>query len=470
MGQRVRLMRAALKRLRDVGAVRATSRLYETRPMYVEDQPKFLNAVCRLETELSATELLEQLKGIEESLGRDTEYAAEKRFGPRPIDMDILLYDSDEIADGRDSQGRALQVPHPRMCERRFVLEPLVDLAPDLVVPGTGRDVASLLGDLRGGVGPGGGGAGDAAEDGAGEDLYPVFPAGGDALWPCDRTYVMGILNVTPDSFSDGGSYDTVGKAVETALRLVRDGADIIDIGGESTRPGAEEVRIEEEIERVAPVIEALRGASDVPISVDTRKAAVAEAAVEAGATVINDVSGGEFDDRMLPLAAELGVPIVLMHMRGTPKTMQQLTRYDDVSAEVRSTLLAQAAKAQRHGVPAWDVMLDPGIGFAKEFGQNLELLGNLRAYAGRGADGAAGVDAQARHLSHVPFPLLIGASRKGFIGKLTGEDNARDRDWGSLGAACAAMAGGARVLRVHNVKATKQAAVVWDAAMRTAR
>jgi dihydropteroate synthase len=247
---------------------------------------------------------------------------------------------------------------------------------------------------------------------------------------------VMGILNITPDSFSDGGVHFDHPRALHGALQMIEDGADILDIGGESTRPGAEEVPLNLELERVVPVIEAVRMRSDIPISVDTRKARVAEAALDAGADAINDVSALRHDPEMRALAAKRGVPVILMHMRGEPATMQEHARYDDVVADVKRELAAWRDEAIAAGIDADRILVDPGIGFAKTADQNLELLAHCRELCDLG-------------------PLVIGASRKGFIGKITGRETAADRVAGSLATVAAAVRGGASIVRVHDVKET---------------
>uniref|UniRef100_A0A7S1UFZ9 Pterin-binding domain-containing protein n=1 Tax=Phaeomonas parva TaxID=124430 RepID=A0A7S1UFZ9_9STRA len=446
LGNRLAQLRAGVRALRGIEGVEVlrTSRLYESAPMYVEDQPRFLNAAVELKTALTPEALFVALKQVEEQSGRDFSAV---RNGPRPLDLDLLLYGS-EIFDSVLPDGRPLRVPHARMHERAFVLRPLIDLDPGVVPPN------SL------GLGP------ESGRNPLTGDAYPVFPAGGERLWRTDdRTHVMGILNVTPDSFSDGGSYDSgVACAVEAALKLVEDGADVVDIGGESTRPGAAEVEVNREIERTVPVIEELRLQSDVVISIDTRKAAVAEAAIAAGADIVNDVSGGAFDAAMLPTVARLEAPYILMHMRGTPDTMNAKAAYEGgVVEEVGSEMRAGVGAAEAAGVCSWDIMLDPGIGFAKkDAAQNLELLRRLRTFV------------ECEELSYdppqVPCPLLVGASRKRFIGELTGETEAAKRDWGSVGAALAASAGGAFMVRVHNVPGTKQALQVFDAVTRPGR
>ncbi len=240
----------------------------------------------------------------------------------------------------------------------------------------------------------------------------------------------MGILNVTPDSFSDGGVHFDHSKALHAALQMIEDGVAIIDVGGESTRPGSSAVTVGEEIGRVVPVIEEIRRRSGIPISIDTRKSQVARAAIAAGATMINDVSGLHFDPEMRTIP---DVPVIIMHMRGEPATMQQLTQYDDVVRDVARELRERIAQS---GIEASRVLIDPGIGFAKTAEQNLELL------------------ARCHELTEIA-PLVIGASRKAFIGKLTGRDAGPARMPGSLAAVAAAKRGGASIVRVHDVRET---------------
>jgi len=260
----------------------------------------------------------------------------------------------------------------------------------------------------------------------------------------------MGVLNVTPDSFSDGGDFYAPATALAQAQRMVEAGADIIDIGGQSTRPGAEQVSVEAELDRVLPVVEAVRSALNVPISVDTTRASVAQRAVEAGADIVNDISGGTFDPEMLPVVAQLGVPIVLMHMRGTPQTMQQLTSYQDLIGEIYEFLDKQIAIAIQAGIQRSHLMIDPGIGFAKTGEQNLEILRQLPAF---------------RLLS---VPILVGVSRKSFIGRLIDQPDPKQRVWGTAAACCAAVAGSADILRVHDVAQMHDVCRVADAIWRS--
>lgn len=254
----------------------------------------------------------------------------------------------------------------------------------------------------------------------------------------------MGVLNVTPDSFSDGGEFHSVEAAVQHGIALFDEGADIVDVGGESTRPGAEPVGAEEELRRVLPVIEALV-AEEIPVSVDTSKAAVAGAAVSAGAAVINDVYALR-GEGMLQAVAEIDTPVCIMHMLGDPLTMQSDPRYGDVVTEVLDWLLERAEVAVAAGIARERVWIDPGIGFGKTVDHNLSLLRSVAEFASSG------------------YPVVIGASRKSFIGKLADEPEAVNRLPGSLAAALYAAQKGARVLRVHDVAATVQALAVQSA------
>lgn len=265
------------------------------------------------------------------------------------------------------------------------------------------------------------------------------------------RTYVMGVLNVTPDSFSDGGRYATVARACAQALRLVKAGADILDIGGESARPGANPVGLQEELDRVMPVIIGIREQlGEIPISIDTTKSAVARAAVEAGATWVNDISGGVQDPAMLEVVAKLGVPICLMHMRGNPKTMRGLTEYQDLVTEVGDFLASQVAAAIESGIAEHHIIIDPGIGFAKTANQSIELLKKLDQLRAR-----------------FPYPLLVGVSRKSFIGHILDRPNPLDRTWGTAAACCVAIDRGADILRVHDVAEMQEVIKVADALIR---
>ena len=245
---------------------------------------------------------------------------------------------------------------------------------------------------------------------------------------------VMGVVNVTPDSFSDGGRFLAADAALEQALTLVGEGASIVDIGGESTRPGSEAVPLEEELRRVLPVVEALAGSVGVPISVDTMKAEVARRALASGATIVNDVSALRFDDGMVDLVAETGCPVCLMHMKGQPKTMQDDPRYDDVVDEVLGFLEERIAFALSRGVREEQIMVDPGLGFGKTVAHNLALLDDLDRFSSLGR------------------PVLLGASRKRFLGAILGAEPA-DRMIGTVATTVIGYLAGAHIFRVHDVK-----------------
>ena len=268
----------------------------------------------------------------------------------------------------------------------------------------------------------------------------PRLPLAGLAL---DRTRIMGILNVTPDSFSDGGLDDGPAAAVARAARLVADGAEILDVGGESTRPGALAVSEADEIARTSPVIADLGG---VPISIDTRKRRVAEAAVAAGAAIVNDVAGLTFDPGLADFVAEAGLPVCVMHSRGDPATMQDDPRYDDVLLDVYDFLEERVEMLESKGLPRDRIIVDPGIGFGKTQAHNLALLNGLALFHGLGC------------------AILLGASRKGFIGRIGAEPEPAKRASGSVAVALAGLAQGIQIIRVHDVAETRQAFALWHA------
>ncbi|MBN2312994.1 MAG: dihydropteroate synthase [Sedimentisphaerales bacterium] len=264
--------------------------------------------------------------------------------------------------------------------------------------------------------------------------------AGNDGVaWPRGRLdfsagcIVMGVLNVTPDSFSDGGEFFDFGRAVEHGLKMAADGAAIIDVGGESTRPGSESVSTEEQIRRTVPVIEALREKIDVPISIDTYNYDVAKAALKAGAGIVNDITALS-DERIGALAAENEVPVILMHMQGTPETMQIEPKYEDVVGEVLTFLLDRAKRAEKAGIPQERIFIDPGIGFGKTLEHNLMLLANIKQF----------VDTDYR--------VLVGTSRKRFIGKITGKEKPVERLFGTAATVTLCAAAGVSIVRVHDV------------------
>jgi len=273
---------------------------------------------------------------------------------------------------------------------------------------------------------------------------------GGRTLHLSQRTHVMGILNVTPDSFYDGGRYGDAESAVSRGVEMVAEGADCLDVGGESTRPGSDPVPTDVELSRVIPVLRTLRKRVDVPISIDTRKAEVAEAALNAGADWVNDVSGFRDDPRMASVVAALDVPVILMHKRGTPKDMQKDTGYDNLLGEIRSFFAESLRLARKRGIRSDRIVLDPGIGFGKSAEDNFLLLRHLPDFLDFG------------------LPLLVGVSRKSFIGKALGAPE-QDRLFGTVAAVAISAFLGAHILRVHDVKEAVHAVRIADR-IRTAK
>lgn len=263
------------------------------------------------------------------------------------------------------------------------------------------------------------------------------------------KTLLMGILNVTPDSFSDGGRYEDPGRAVERAWQMVEEGADLLDVGGMSSRPGSEEIPLEEELRRVEPVLKRLADRFPLPVSIDTYRAQVARAAMDQGACIINDISALRADSEMVPLAAKSGAGLVLMHMRGTPRTMQQNIEYADMMGEIETFLFGQSQIAQERGIKPDRIVFDPGIGFGKSVEGNLRLIREAKRFA----PGAAGV--------------LIGPSRKSFIGKVLDRPRPEERLWGTAAAVALAIEAGADIVRVHDVAPMADVCRVADAIVR---
>jgi dihydropteroate synthase/2-amino-4-hydroxy-6-hydroxymethyldihydropteridine diphosphokinase len=442
LGDRAANIHKGLEALAPFAEVEESSFLYETSPAYVTEQPAFLNAACRAKTDLQPQELLDAVKRTEEELGRVKTFP----FGPRSIDLDVLFYDNIVL----DTD--ALTIPHPRLHERDFVLAPLLDLAPNLCHPALDATVAELWQRLNA------------------TPPQRVMPVG-KRLWRWgERTFVMGILNVTPDSFSGDGLADTsdsiertieqiVEQAVYRGQRMAADGADVLDVGGYSTRPGHTPVSVDEEVRRVVPIIRALRDAVDLPLSVDTFRAEVAATALEAGADWINDIWGLRLSPEMGALARRHRTPLVLMHNRTTPTEPDRLAHlqrgyvYADVAADVCRELGEVLSLAQEAGVPRWHRIVDPGIGFGKTPAQHSALIQRLA------------------EVKQLDYPLLFGASRKGFIAKLDrGDVPAADRLPGSLAAAILAVERGADIVRVHDVRESVQALRITDAITRHQR
>lgn len=434
LGSRAANLRAALVGLLPHARVQRASPVYETEPWGYTNQPAFLNQVVEAVTPLSPAELLAHLKTLETSLGREPTF----RYGPRLIDLDVLFYDNEVI------EVENLAIPHPRLAERAFVLAPLADLAPDFVHPVLGKSVRELL----------------AAVDASGvKRVMQGMPAFGT------RTFVMGVVNVTPDSFSGDGLINalharppsSLHAALEQARGFVSAGVDILDVGGESTRPGAQIVSAQEELDRVLPVVEALRRAFDALISVDTYKAEVAEAALSAGADWINDVWGLRADPRMGEVVARACAPVVLMHNRLKPNTAELQERlggryvgvqYDNLLEDIKNELLQSVELAHSAGIPDEMIILDPGIGFGKTVEQNLELIDRLDTFRALG------------------YPILLGPSRKSFIG-YTLDLPPNQRLEGTAAAVTIGIDRGADIIRVHDVAYMIRIARMTDAIVR---
>lgn len=434
LGKRAANLRAALAALRPQVTVRRTSPVYETEPWGYTDQPPFLNQVVEIETHLEPQELLVFIKQIESELGRQPTF----RNGPRVIDLDVLFYDD------RVFENENLAIPHPRMEGRAFVLVPLADLAPDLVHPRLGKTVREMLVPLdRAGIRP----------------VMKAMPAFGT------RTFVMGVINVTPDSFSGDGllhqpDASAQQSALEQARRFAAAGVDILDVGGESTRPGAAVVSEAEEMERVLPVIETLAGEFDLFISVDTYKARVADAALSAGADWVNDIWGLRADPDLAGVAARAGAPVVLMHNRLKPATTELQERlggryvgvnYENLLVDIQNELMESVALAQAAGIADEQIILDPGVGFGKTVEQNLELIARLDEICALG------------------YPVLLGPSRKSFIG-YTLNLPPDQRLEGTAAAVAVGITRGADIIRVHDVEFMVRIARMADALMRWRR
>ena len=261
------------------------------------------------------------------------------------------------------------------------------------------------------------------------------------------HTLIMGILNVTPDSFSDGGKFKSHDQAIGHAVKMIKEGANIIDIGGESTRPGAKAVQLEEELMRIIPIIEAIRLKSDCLISIDTYKSKVAEAALDAGADMVNDISGLTFDHNMASLVAERNVPVIIMHIKGKPRDMQKNPNYDNLIKEIKVFFELQIATAKRAGIDSGNIILDPGIGFGKRLEDNFEIIRELG------------------QISTMGYPVLLGPSRKSFIG-LTLDLPIEERMEGTLASITAGVINGARIVRVHDIRATRRTLTITEKIM----
>lgn len=452
VGNRLQNFNEALRLMKKSGIyITRHGCLYETEPAYVTDQPLFLNSAVRGITKLGPHDLLKVLKQIEKDLGRTDGI----RYGPRPIDLDILFYGHFKI------NSAVLSVPHERIWERPFVLAPVVDL---LGSSAENDDIMSWHSFTKQAGGIFGAWDNLGGESSIGrEGLRRVLPIGNRLLDWSKKTHIMGILNLTPDSFSDGGKFQSVDAAVSRVKSLISEGADIIDLGAQSTRPLAPRITPEEELHRLIPVLEAIQQIPELDgkvLSVDTFYSEVAATAVSKGAHVINDVSGGQLDPNMFKVVADLEVPYIVMHMRGDPSTMQsgENVLYENVCKQVSSELYARVSDAELSGIPAWRIIIDPGIGFSKRSEHNLEILMGLPTIRRE-------IASKSFAASHAP--MLIGPSRKRFLGEICNRPIAEERDPATVAAVTAGILGGANIIRVHNVGDGLDAARVCDALLK---
>ncbi|OMO93511.1 Pterin-binding protein [Corchorus capsularis] len=456
VGDRINNFNEALLLMRKSGInITRHACLYETAPAYVTDQPRFLNSAVRAVTKLGPHELLSVLKKIEKDMGRTD---GGIRYGPRPIDLDILFYGKYRI--GSD----ILTVPHERIWERPFVMAPLMDLLGSVIDNDTTACWHSFSTDSDGLFGSWEKLGGDSLI--GKEGMKRVLPIR-NRLWDwSEKTSVMGILNLTPDSFSDGGKFTSVETAVSRVRLMISEGADIVDIGAQSTRPMASRISAQEELDRLMPVLEAILVMPEMEgklISVDTFYSDVASEAVQKGAHIVNDVSAGQLDPNMHSIVAGLNVPYIAMHMRGDPTTMQssENLQYDDVCIQVAAELYSRVKDAELSGVPAWRIILDPGIGFSKNTEHNLEILMGLPAIRAEIAK---------RSLAVSNAPILLGPSRKRFLGDICNRPVAAERDPATIASVTAGILGGANIVRVHNIKDNVDAVKICDAMLNTRR
>ena len=437
LGERQKNLQRAVDALGEVVAVEAVSPIYKTAPWGITDQPDFLNACLVGQTILMPQELLGVCKTIEQQIGRKPGI----RWGPRLIDIDIIFFGRQILSED------GLTLPHPEVADRAFVLAPLADIAPDYVHPQNGRTVAEMLSDL-------GASSVERLQRHTHRLQKPVRFAWGI------KTYIMGILNATTDSFSGDGlvkGSDWVELAVKKAVEFVEQGADVLDIGGESTRPGSSPISEDEELARVVPVIEAVRSYVDVPISVDTYRAGVADAGLKAGANWVNDVWGLRMDPEMVSFVANAGCPLVIMHNRSKPKNVAQEEqlggryvgiKYSDLIHEIRQELSESVEMALQAGITSDQIIIDPGLGFGKTVAQNLELLNKIDLFR------------------DMDFPILVGPSRKSFIGYTLNQPT-NERLEGTAAAVAIAIARGVDIVRVHDVKSMALVARMTDAIVR---
>lgn len=404
VGDRKFNLTAASNLIKDTLSNTKISEIYETEPWGKTDQYKFLNLCISGETSLKPKELLNLIKNIEKKIGR----RQSEKWGPREIDIDILFYNQDTV------DYPNLKIPHPEVQNRSFVLVPLSDIAPSFIHPTINKSIGELT----------------KAIDISGVKKY------------VQKTQIMAILNATPDSFSDGGEINNKSKLDQRIKQIISEGADIIDVGGESTRPGYIPVDSQEEINRIVPVIVAIRKQSrSIPISIDTQKASVARTALETGANIINDISALN-DPAMAKLTVDYGCPIILMRNIGIKNNLLE---------ETNKQFEQIINKALDWGVKNEQIILDPGLGFGDLKSQNFNLLpgGNVKA----------NLELTKNIISYSHgFPVLIGGSKKRFIGEMMNETDAKKRTSGSVELAVMAAKAGAYAVRVHDVAETKKA------------
>jgi dihydroneopterin aldolase/2-amino-4-hydroxy-6-hydroxymethyldihydropteridine diphosphokinase/dihydropteroate synthase len=466
-----------------------TSSLYKSKPMYYLDQPDFINGCLKISTSLSPHDLLKILKSIEySSLHRIKEFDN----GPRTIDLDIILYDSFII------NTDILNIPHIRMNERSFVLVPLCELLPpDFIHPVTAEPIHDHLKQLLEET------SNKSSNIQESTDLISLIPLPTrfpmlhenaiqkslkfryleyDLVHLKTPTQLMAILNITPDSFSDGSTLNLeISKTMEKVDEMVTNKVDIIDVGGCSTRPGSEQPPIEEELKRILPVVKEIKKkyGESVIISIDTYRAKVAEEVIKCGADIINDISGGTFDDKMYDVIAKYGVPYVINHTRGNIKTMASLANYkqtddgknikiynernsdeDVIVTEVSKELSKLVSKMYSRGIKRWQLILDPGLGFAKNLNENLSVIRNLPFFKQYKQ-----YDIESKeYICFDYIPVLLGPSRKKFIGTITGKETAAERINGTSASITAGIGFGSDIVRVHDFKEMKDVCLMGDA------
>ncbi|KAK5583079.1 hypothetical protein RB653_004669 [Dictyostelium firmibasis] len=474
LGDKFQNILNSFKRLEKQCFIQSTSFMYESSPQYYREQDSFFNCACKVSTDLKPQDLLKFIKQIEADMGRVETF----RNGPRVIDIDIIYYNNLII------KTDDLEIPHPLMWERDFVLLPLSDIAPNFIHPTLHITTNRLKLNL-----PNGGNIHNISTslNPNANIIEKVNRIGNFNYNWNEKTFIMGILNVTPDSFVDGGKFNTVETSIQQAKNLVQQGADIIDIGGQSTYPGAPQISIEEEINRVVPTIKKIREimGNDIPLSIDTLHHQVAKEAILAGCNIINDVSGGMTDPEMLLIAKEFRVPIILNHSQPTTQYLQQKQNEQlslnnssnssinddennrstkqliDLSSPSVITTLNSFFKERietctKLGLFRWQIILDPGLGFYKTYEQSIEILQRGKELMGLG------------------FPMLIGPSRKGFIANTIAQGEkdkslpppspkSERRLWGTIACCCIGSTWGANIIRVHDIPEIRDAMLISD-------